>query len=175
MKKTLISRTNGARHIEWHETCKFKCRLDASVCNNKQRWNKCQCRCECKKLIDKGISDERFICNPSYCECECDKSCNVGEYLDYQNCKGRKKLIDKLVEECSENIDGNNMIYNEGFNGYEKVCNSCAIYIVLIVIAFLIIFVICSAFIYFHWYSKRSNTEVKFHWTYKWEVSNKLQ
>ena len=35
----LMSRTNETRHIEWHETCKYKCRLDASVCNNKQRWN----------------------------------------------------------------------------------------------------------------------------------------
>ena len=22
-----------------------------------------------------------------YCECECDKLCDVGEYLDYENCK----------------------------------------------------------------------------------------
>ena len=36
----LMSRTNETRHIEWYETCKYKCRLDASVCNNKQRWNK---------------------------------------------------------------------------------------------------------------------------------------
>ena len=35
----LISRTNETRHIEWHETCKCKCRLDSSVCNDKQRWN----------------------------------------------------------------------------------------------------------------------------------------
>ena len=35
----------------------------------------------------------------------CDKSCDVGEYLDYTNCKCRKKLVDKLVEECTENID----------------------------------------------------------------------
>ena len=34
----LMPRTNETRHIEWHETCKCKCRLDASVCNNKQRW-----------------------------------------------------------------------------------------------------------------------------------------
>ena len=34
----LMSRTNETRHIEWHEMCKYKCRLDASVCNNKQRW-----------------------------------------------------------------------------------------------------------------------------------------
>ena len=38
-------------------------------------------------------------------ECECDKSCDVGENLDYENCKCRKKLVDKLVEECTENID----------------------------------------------------------------------
>ena len=57
----LISRTNETRHIEWHKTCKFKCRLDASVCNNKQRWNKGKCRCECKELIDKGICNELFM------------------------------------------------------------------------------------------------------------------
>ena len=30
----LMSRTNETRRIEWHETCKCKCRLDANVCNN---------------------------------------------------------------------------------------------------------------------------------------------
>ena len=35
----LISITNETRHIKWHESCKSKCRLDASVCKNKQRWN----------------------------------------------------------------------------------------------------------------------------------------
>ena len=51
----LMSRTNETRHIKWHETCKCKCRLDSSVCNNKQRWNNDKCQCECKELIDKGI------------------------------------------------------------------------------------------------------------------------
>ena len=32
-----------------------------------------------------------------------DRSCNVGEYLDYENCKCRKQLVDKLIEECTEN------------------------------------------------------------------------
>ena len=41
----MISFTNQTRHIESHETCECKCRLDASVCNNKQRWNKDKCRC----------------------------------------------------------------------------------------------------------------------------------
>ena len=42
----LMSRTNETRHIKWHETWKCKCRLDASVCNNKQRWNDDKYRCE---------------------------------------------------------------------------------------------------------------------------------
>ena len=50
----LMSYSNQTRHIEWHETCKCKCRLDASVCNNKERWNEDKCNCECREeLIDK--------------------------------------------------------------------------------------------------------------------------
>ena len=33
----LTSWSNQTRHTEWHVTCKCKCRLDISVCNNKQR------------------------------------------------------------------------------------------------------------------------------------------
>ena len=44
----LMSRTNETRYIEWHETFKCKCRLNASVSNNKQRLNEDKCRCECK-------------------------------------------------------------------------------------------------------------------------------
>ena len=103
-------RTNETRHIEWHKTCKCKCKLDASVCNNKQGWNDDKCSCECKELTDKGVCDKRSICNPSICECECDKSCDVGEYLDHETCNCRKKLVDRWVErssaeECTENID----------------------------------------------------------------------
>ena len=49
----LVSRTNETRHAKWHKTCKCKYRLDASVCNNEQRWNEDKCRCECKELIAK--------------------------------------------------------------------------------------------------------------------------
>ena len=38
-----MSRTNETRHIKWHESCKCKCGLDASVCNNKQRLNDDKC------------------------------------------------------------------------------------------------------------------------------------
>ena len=47
----LMSRTNETSHIKWHETCKCKCKLDKSVCNNKQRWNEDKCSCECKRSV----------------------------------------------------------------------------------------------------------------------------
>ena len=94
----LISRTNEARHVSCHETCTCKCRLDPSVCNNKQRWKNDKCRFECKEFIDNGKCNNGFIWNPSICKCECDKSCDDGEYSDYANWKCRKKLVDKLVK-----------------------------------------------------------------------------
>ena len=119
--------TNEARHIKWHETFKCKCKLDLSICNNKQLWNNDKCNSEFKSECEYNLSNCEY-------ECECDKSCDVGEYLDYQNCKCRKRLIDKSVEECSENIDRNEKNYND----YGNVCNPCTIYIVLLDIAFLI-------------------------------------
>ena len=124
-----MSKTNEAIHIKWHETCKCKCRLDASVCNNKQRWNKCQC--ECKELIDKGICDKEYISNPSNCKCQCDKSCDFVEYIDYENCKCRKRLVDKLIEECNENIEETSLI-----NSAKCKSNSCILYIVLFSVNF---------------------------------------
>ena len=56
-------------------------------------------------MIDKCVYYKGYAWNPSNCECECDKSCDVSEYLDYENCKCRKRLVDKLTEECNENID----------------------------------------------------------------------
>ena len=74
-----MSRTNETRHIKWHEKCEWRCRLDASVCNNKQRKNKDKCRCECEELTDKeGVCDRGFIWNPSNRECEYNKSFDVG-------------------------------------------------------------------------------------------------
>ena len=45
----------------------------------------------------------------------------VGEYLVYKNYKCRNKLVDKLVEKCSEIIDQNKIIYNSILNDYENV------------------------------------------------------
>ena len=108
--------------------------------------------------MDKGRSVKGFVWNLSDCDCECDKSCDIGEYLDYKNCRHRKNIVDNLVEECIKSIDENEMIYNGALNDHKKVCSSCTIYIVLFAIFLIVSISISSVFIYFQWYLKRNNT-----------------
>ena len=44
-----------------------------------------------------GVFDKEFIWNLNNCECECNQSCEAGEC--------RKRLVDKLAEECTENVE----------------------------------------------------------------------
>ena len=148
-----MSRTNETRHIEWYKTCKCDCRLDAIVFNNNQCWNNDKCRCECKELIDNRACDKGFIWNPSNCECVCDKSCDIGEYLDYGNCKCRKTLIDKLVDECTETAEEVKpavITLAENENSYKF--SSYRVYTVLFMIFFTIsIGGIGTYFVYYYW------------------------
>ena len=134
--------------IKWHEMCKGVCRLYRIICNSKQRWNEDKCRCEYKELIDKGVCDKGYVQNPSNCKCECDKSCNIGEYLDYSSCKCRKKLIDPLVEECTENIDETKLVNITVENENNSRCTSYLVYKVLFFIFFIISFGIIIYFVY---------------------------
>ena len=160
----LMSRTNETKFIEWHEICKCKCRLDATICNNKQRWNKNECRCECKELIDKGVCDKGFIWNLSNCECECDKMCNIGEHLDYENRKCRKKVVDQLVDECTETIEEVKLAKitlaeNKSGNKY----SSCTVYIVFMRVVFTIFTRITTYFVYYNWSLIKNNVScIKF-------------
>ena len=150
----LMALTNGTTHIKWHESCKCRCRLDKIICNSKQRQNKDKCRCECKELIDQGVCDKGFIWNPSNRECECHKSCNIGGYLDYSNCRYRKKIVDPLVEECTENINETKLVNITAENENKDKCNSYVVYKMLFFIFFVIIIVIGIYFVY-HKYVNR--------------------
>ena len=178
-----MSRTNETRHIELHETCKCECKFGANACNNKQRCNKDKCRCECKELIDKGACNKGFIWNASNCECECDKACDVREYLDYENCKCRKKLVTPLIEECTETVEEvkiAEITLAENENSCE--CNSCTMYIVLFWTYFTINVGIVTYYVYSCWCLKKDSpyvdsntrTQTTIYYTYKWEKLNKL-
>ena len=145
--------------------CRCKCRLDAIVFNNKQRWNKDKCRFECKKLIDKGVCDKGYAWNPSNCECECDKSCDIGEYLDYENCKCKKRLVDKLVDECNETVKEvklANIIFaeNENENSYKYI--PCTVYIVLLSVFFTFNVGVVTYYVHSQGYFKKDELYVKF-------------
>ena len=121
---------------------------------------KIKCRRECKELIGKGVCDIEFIWTPSNCECECDKTCDIGESLDYENCKCRKKLVDNSVDECTETVEEvklANITLAENENSYK--CSSCTVYTMLFWIFFTInVGGIGAYFVYFHGYLKKMFT-----------------
>ena len=86
-------------------------------------------------MIDKGVCDKGHAWNPSNCECECDKSCNVSEYLDYENCKCRKRLIDELVEGYDENVGEAKLTGETVFERRNKCVCSYTDFLVLAVMA----------------------------------------
>ena len=92
----LISRMNKTRHIAWRETCKCTCRLDANVCDDKQRQNGDKFKCEWKELIDKGVCDKGSIWNPSNCEFECDKPMLMNIQTMKIVSAGKNQLITQL-------------------------------------------------------------------------------
>ena len=129
-----------------------------NVWNNKQRWNKNNCRCECKELIDKRVCDKGFIWNPINCECQCDKAYDVDEYLDYEHWKCRKKSVDKLVDECSETVEEVKLAKiilaeNESENKY----SSCTVYIVFMIVVLRIFTGVTTYFVYYNWSLIKNN------------------
>ena len=91
-----------------------------------------------------------FIWNLSNCKCECGKSCDIGEYLYYSNCKCRKRLVDKLIQECTENIEETRLVEKTSSeNEYKHKCSSCIVYIKLFSIILAINIGIGIYFVYY--------------------------
>ena len=86
------------------------------------------------------------------------------EYLEYENCKCRKKFVDKLIDECTETIQKVKLAkitLPENENSYK--CSSRTVHTVLFWIFFIInVGEIRAYFIYFHWYLKKDVTCVDF-------------
>ena len=100
------------------------------------------------------VCDKGYIWNPSNCAFECDKSCGIDQYLDYKSFVCRNSLTDKLVEECTNVIDGD-IIYNETLTvTSSNDCSSCTPYIVLFAVLSISI-IISGTFVYFHWYKNK--------------------
>ena len=96
-------------------------------------------------------------------KCECDKSCDVDEYFDYENCKCRKRIVNKLIEECTETVEEvkiAKITLSKDENKHK--CSSCTLCVVLFSILFTINVGIGTYFVYFHWYLKKDVSRVAF-------------
>ena len=98
------------------------------------------------------MCDKGFIWNPSNCECECDKACDVGEYLDYENCKCRKKLVAPLTEDCTETVKEVNLVK---ITLAKNENSSCTVHIVLPSIFLTINVGIVTYYVYLQCYTKK--------------------
>ena len=148
-----LMRLNETRNVLWHESCKCVCRLNSSVCNSKQIWNRDTCRCDCNEDFAGIIScDKGDTWNSSTCECQCDKWCKTGQYLDHKNCVCKNKLVGRLIEECTSVIN-ETMINNKDSDNNNALCN---VFIGLFSVAILIGIVCFCVFAYFRWFKGKN-------------------
>ena len=106
LKRVNIKRLNETRSVLWHESCKCVCKLNSSVCNNKQIWNNDTCKCDCNEDFASIINCTKgYMWNPRTYECQCDIWCKQGQYLDHKNCICKNKLIGRVIEECTSVIN----------------------------------------------------------------------
>ena len=140
-----LMRLNETCNVLWHESCKCVCKLNSSVCNNKQIWKDDTCRCDCNEDFTGVVGcDKGYTWNPSTCECQCDMWCKLGQNLDHENCICKNKLIGRLTEECTSAIN-ETMINNKDSGNNNTLRN---VFIGLFSVAILI-GIICLCVIYF--------------------------
>ena len=145
-----LMRLNETRNVLWHESCKCICRLNSSVCNNKQIWNSDTCRCDCNEGFTSIIScDKGYTWNPSTCECQCDMWCKPGQYLDHNNCICKSKLISRVIAECSDIINETMTNNNDNITNDNTITN---IFIGLFSVLMFAVIVFFCVFAYFKWF-----------------------
>ena len=144
---------NETRSVLWHESCKCVCKLNSSVCNNKQIWNSDACRCDCNGDFASIINCTKgYIWNPSTCECQCDTLCKPGHYLDHKNCICKNKLTGRVTEECT------NVINETMINNKDNIANDDTITNIFTGLFSVLLFVgiVCfCVFAYFKWFKNK--------------------
>ena len=153
-----LTMLNETRNVLWHESCKCVCKLNSSVCNNKQIWNSNTCRCDCNEDFAGIINCAKgYTWNPSTCKCQCDMWCKPGQYLDHKNCVCKNKLVGRLISECTSIINETMMINNDNNDN-----NFYRIMAYVFIGLFLISLVLCfCVFIYFKWFKGKYTNNYK--------------
>ena len=145
-----LIRLNETCNVLWHESCKCVCRLNSSLCNNKQIWNSDTCRCDCNEDFASVINCTKgYMWNPSTCECQCDMWCKPGQYLGYKNCICKNKLIGRVIAECTSIINETMINNRDNIDNDNTVWN---IFIGLFSVVMFAVIVYLCVFAYFKWF-----------------------
>ena len=97
---------------------------------------------------------------PIFAGWECDKSCNIGEYLENSNCKFRKKIVNKLVEKCTEIIEETRLVEKTlDKNENKDECSSCTVCRVLFWLFFIFSIINVGIGIYITYYKYMSRNK----------------
>ena len=148
---------NETCNVLWHESCKCICKLNSSVCNNKQTWNDDTCRCDCNEDFAGIINCTKgYTWNPSTCECQCDTWCNPGQYLDHKNCVCKNKLIGRVIEECTKVI--NETMIN---NNKDNITNNANTYLILFIVFLIGFIVFLIGFIYYYYRNNANKRKLR--------------
>ena len=141
-----LMRLNETCNVLWPESCKCVCKLNSSVCNNKQIWNDDTCRCDCNEDFTGVVGcDKRYTWNPS--TCKCDMWYKPRQYLNHKSCICKNKLIGRLIEECTSVI--NETMINNKDSGNNTLQN---VFIGLFSVSILIGIICFCVFAYFNWF-----------------------
>ena len=155
-----LMRLNETRNVLWHESCKCVCRLNSSICNNKQIWNSDTCRCDCNKDFAGIINcNKGYMWNPSTGACECDVWCKQFQYVDYKNCVCKNKLIGRVIAEYTSIIN-ETIINNRDYITNDNTATY--IFIGLFSVLLFIGFICFCVFAYFKWIKGKKLFEKKF-------------
>ena len=148
-----LMRLNETRNVLWHESCKCVCKLNSSVCSNKQIWNSDTCRCDCNEDVAGIIScDKGYTWNPSAWECQCDMWCKPGQYLNHKNCICKSKLIGRVNEECTSVINETMINNTDNIDNYNTINYA---FIGLFSLLLLVGIVCFCVFVYFKWFKDK--------------------
>ena len=151
-----LMRLNETRNVLWHESCKCVCKLNSSVCNNKQIWNDDTCRCDCNEDFTDIISCE--CVESKYLRSQCDTWCKQGQYFDHKNCVCQNELIGRVIEECTSVINEAMINNKDNTTNNNNNNNNNNTYLILFIVFLIGFIVFLIGFIY---YCRRSNFDRK--------------
>ena len=155
---------NETRNVLWHESCRCVCKLNSSVCNIKQIWNRDTCRCDCNEDFAGIINCTKgYTWNLSTCECQGDKWCKPGQYLDHKNCVCKNKLVGRLISECTSIIN-ETMMNNNNYDN-DNDYNAITYVFIGLFSLLLLVFICFCVFAYFKWFKSKYTNNIIY--TYK--------